>query len=697
MHSGILILSNAFLLFLIQPILGKALLPKWGGTAHVWTTCLLFFQTALLLGYLYASQIHKKRSLHSQATLHASLWAISALVLPALAWWPSNTPQLSHYPTLSILLELSFRIGLPFLLLASTSSLISTWHYRSTQSHQPYAWYALANLASLAACLLYPIAIEPWITSTLQQLLWTVLYWLLAVGMIDYSLSIRKRANDLETPPPNNLSIQPANDQLLCIGLSACSSVILSAATSQASQAGVIVPGLWVLPLAVYLATWWLAFSLRFLQSWAWQLPLFYCGAIFGLCTVIFKLWLPWTALIACCLAAVACIGLACHGLIYHLRPAPVSMPDFYLRIAIGGALGSLFASVIAPWCFNDYYELHAGLALGAVLLSWYHARAQYGKLFYDPFTRRIAWPLTVLCPMLLLGAMSTLLLTPSLETCIDKQRDFYGVVSVIENPKQGLRAMLHGRIRHGTQPLDSKLDPDQTTYYQTDSGAALAFGWCHNHFSEPLRVAVVGLGTGSLSLYAKTRDSMRYFEISPAVCELAKKHFNYLDSHAGHTEILVGDGRQLLYNESLANNQPTYHLILVDAFSNDSLPIHLLTQQAFDLYKKRLAPDGILALNITNRNLDLAPVLFATAKQAELKPLLVESKLSPYEPQSRRVRWLLLLPPNTPLPAWPGAREKLAPSQYNADLSTAGDSATQVNSGGWTDQFASPLHALRW
>jgi hypothetical protein len=189
----------------------------------------------------------------------------------------------------------------------------------------------------------------------------------------------------------------------------------------------------------------------------------------------------------------------------------------------------------------------------------------------------------------------------------------------------------------------------------------------------------------------------MRYFEISPAVCKLAKKHFNYLDSHAGHTEILVGDGRQLLHTESLANNQPTYHLILVDAFSNDSLPIHLLTQQAFDLYKKRLAPDGILALNITNRNLDLAPVLFATAKQAELKPLLVESKLSPYEPQSRRVRWLLLLPPNTPLPAWPGAREKLAPSQNNADLSTAGDSATQVNSGGWTDQFASPLHALRW
>ncbi|MCE2813481.1 MAG: fused MFS/spermidine synthase [Planctomycetaceae bacterium] len=691
MRSGILILSNAFLLFLIQPILGKALLPKWGATAHVWTTCLLFFQTALLVGYFYASQTHKKLNLQSQATLHASLWGLSAIAIPALAWWPSQTLPLANFPTLAILLELLLRIGLAFVLMASTSSLISAWHFRSTQSHHPYAWYALSNLTSLASCLLYPLAIEPWWSLPTQLLLWTILYWILALAMITYSLSIRNKASSIETLP-----IRPQNaiGQLrwpLLLGLSACSSIVLSTATSHASQAGLIVPGLWVLPLAVYLATWWLAFSSKLFESWAVQTSLFYVGALLGIGIVAFKLWLPWIALVGCCLGCVASIGLACHGLIYRLRPDPDLMPAFYLQIALGGALGSLFATVLAPWLFSDYYELHAALALGAIWIAWYHARAMSQKLLYDPFTRRIAWPLTILCPTILLGALSMLLLTPSLETLIDQKRDFYGVVSVIENSKQSLRAMLHGRIRHGTQPIHGPLDPDQTTYYQTDSGAALAFGWCHNQSKQPLRVAVIGLGTGSLSLYAKAQDSLRYYEISPAVCEMAKKHFGYLAAHTGSTEIRVGDGRRLLEQESLSDNELSYDLMFVDAFANDSLPIHLLTLEALELYKKRLAPNGILAINITNRNLVLAPILFATSKRAGFKPLLVESKLATYEPVSRKVRWLVLFPQNSELPAWPGARDKLAPSQDpSSDPSTPQSTL-------WTDQFASPLHAIRW
>ncbi|MCY3007816.1 MAG: fused MFS/spermidine synthase [Planctomycetota bacterium] len=690
MNSGILILFNAFLLFLIQPILGKSLLPKWGGTAHVWTTCLLFFQTALLAGYVYAWKIDKKTSLSSHATVHASLWAISVILMPILAWWPADIPELTPYPTLSILLELTLRIGLPFLLMASTSSLLSTWHFRTSHTQHPYAWYALANLSSLAACLLYPIAIEPSIASSSQQVLWMILYGMLAIGMILHSLKVAHLAKDLPAGEVVTPLANQSKHPWLCLCLSACTSIVLAATTSHASQAGMIVPGLWVLPLAVYLASWYLAFWHPIFQSWSSQMGLFYLGSLCGLGAVVFKLWLPWYGLVACCLAAVACIGLACHGLIYRLRPAAESMSSFYLRIALGGAIGSLFASVIAPRCMNDYYELHAAIALGALALAWFHSQDLYPKLFNDPMTRRFSWPLTILCPTLLLAALSMLLVTPSLETCIDKKRDFYGVVTVIENQKQGLRAMLHGRIRHGTQPLDGILHPNQTTYYQTDSGAALAFGWCHNHFSKPLNVAVLGLGTGSLSLYANAQDSMRYYEISPAVCQLAEKHFLYLSSHRGSTEILVGDGRQLLEREILKPDQPAYHLIVVDAFSNDSLPIHLLTTQALALYKQRLAPDGILALNITNRNLDLAPILFATAQQAALKPLLVESKLSPFEPESRQVRWLLLFPLDATLPAWPGARDQLAPSNQPSEK-------TASNRPVWTDDFASPLHAMRW
>jgi spermidine synthase len=690
MHSGILILCNAFLLFLIQPILGKSLLPKWGGTAHVWTTCLLFFQTALLAGYLYAWKIDKKPSLSAQATLHAALWAISATLIPALAFFPTILPELTEFPTLAILLELTLRIGLPFLLMASTSSLLSAWHFRTSHTQHPYAWYALANLTSLAACLLYPIAIEPLIASSSQQNLWMLLYGLLALGMILHSLNIARRSKDIL---PRDPIASPANlprTPWLCLSLSACSSIVLAATTNHASQAGMIVPGLWVLPLALYLASWWLAFWHPIFQSWIAQTGLFYLGSLCGLSAVVLKLWLPWYGLVACCIAALACIALACHGLIYRLRPSAESMPGYYLQIALGGALGSLFASVIAPWCMNDYYELHAGIALGALALAWFHSRDLYPKLFHDPMARRFSWPLTILCPTLLLAAMSMLLGTPSIEACIDKKRDFYGVVTVIENQKQGIRAMLHGRIRHGTEPLEGPLHTDQTTYYQSDSGAALAFGWCQSHFSQPLNVAVLGLGTGSLSLYARAQDSMRYYEISPAVCQMAEKHFRYLSSHRGLTEIRVGDGRKLLERETLKPDTPAHHLIVVDAFSSDSLPIHLLTTQALELYKQRLAPEGILALNITNRNLDLAPILFATAKQAALKPLLVESKLSPFEPPTRQVRWLLLFPQDATLPAWPGARDQLAPSIRSSGSTTS-------NRPIWTDDFASPLHAMRW
>lgn len=691
MHSGILILSSAFLLFLIQPVLGKDLLPKWGGTANVWTSCLLFFQTALLVGYLYASKTHRSQPLRAQASMHAGLWAMSLALLPALAWWPTHGLNFLNIPSLAIPLELSIRIGLPFVLLASTSSLISTWHYQTTQTHHPYALYALANISSLAGCLIYPIAVEPWISSPMQLTLWMSLYCVLALGMIFYCLSIRAQASQINQDVPIHPASTQPQHQWLIIGLSACSSIVLAATTGQASQAGVIVPGLWVLPLAVYLATWWLAFSAKIFQSWSSQLLLFYAGALFGLSAVVLKLLLAWPLLIGFCLACVACVSLSVHGLIYRLRPTPESMPWFYLRIAMGGALGSLFASTVAPWCFSDYYELHAGLALGAILLSWYHARAMSEKLYHDPLTRRLAWPLTILCPLLLLGAISMLLLTPSVENLIDKKRDFYGVVSVIENDKQGLRAMLHGRIRHGTQPIDGPLTPDRTTYYQTDSGAALAFGWCHSHFNRPLNIAIIGLGTGSLSLYAKSQDSIRYYEISPAVCDMASKHFGYLNSHSGSTEIILGDGRKKLQAESLEKNPPKYNLVVVDAFANDSLPIHLLTVQALELYRDCLVPEGVIAMNITNRNMDLAPILFATSKLANRTALLVESKFADDEPESRRVRWLLLFPPEIPLPAWPGSRTKLAPSQDTTNVQSLPIQQ------GWTDQFASPFHALRW
>ena len=688
MQLAILILGNAFLLFLIQPILGKELLPRWGGGSHVWTTCLMFFQTNLLAGYLYAYLLSRSDSPRRECTIHTSLWALSLLLLPLMLQPPTplGSATLDNRPTLAIVLDLVLRIGLPFLLLSSTSSLISSWYHRATQSPQPYYWYALSNLSSLLACLFYPTLFEPWMTLQHQKYLWAVGYLLLGISMIATSrkLSTAPAVHSLDLSPSDSTSVSASVP--LWTGLAAASSIILSATTSYASQAGVIVPGLWVIPLAIYLGTWWMGFSLPALQTRSAQLFLFYSGAAVGIVLLIFKLWLPWLAIVIGCLAVIACTGLACHGLIYRLRPPPQALAKFYLWIGAGGALGSIFVSWIAPNWFNDLWELHAGLALGGALIGWYHANELFPKISTDPKVRRISWPIAVLCPTLLLGFLATLITIPSLETCIGKKRDFYGVVSVVENDQEELLAMLHGQIRHGTQPLSGDLDPDKTSYYQSNSGAALAFGWCHDKFSRPLKVGVVGLGTGSLSLYAKATDTMVYFEISPAIYEMAREHFAYLKSHSGTTQVLLGDGRMLLQKElaSRSDQATRYDLLAIDAFSNDSLPIHLLTLEAIELYKQSITQGGVIAMNITNRNLDLAPVLFATAKQAGLKPLLVESKLHRDQPDSKLVRWLLLFDPSTPLPPWPGARDNLRPSSQT------------MNPKIWTDDFASPLHALR-
>ncbi len=674
MHWTLLICLNAFLLFSIQPLLGKSLLPVWGGSAQVWATCLTLFQTALLIGVYYAHRLGRVQDLRSQARLHTAAWGLSIPLLMLLAispreWWPG-------YPVISIFADLFIRIGLPLILLSSTSSLASVWFHRTNVSAQPFHWYALSNLSSLFACLAYPFIIEPTIGLQTQRILWSLGYIALACLWVQSSLRLRN-ATDAVIPPEATSS--PSLDAwriAMWISLSACSSIVLSAATSQASQAGIIVPGIWSIPLAVYLATWWAAFSFAPLSRWNLQWLAASCGVCLALLLLIFKLWVPWWGILAGYLLVVALIGLACHGLIYALRPAAAQISAFYLWISFGGVLGSSFVSLIAPIWLTDYWELHLGLALGILAGGGYYATSLFPAVTTNQWIRRIQWPVTMISSTLALLLIVAVLAAPSREEVVAKKRDFYGVVSVVENTQEKIRAMLHGQIRHGTEPFSGLLHPDATTYYRSDSGVALAWGWAHERFPAPLQVGIVGLGAGSLSLYAEHADTLTYYEVSPAVVQLAQSNFRYLKSHSGETRLLLGDGRYLLQREASADSLPKLHLLVLDAFSNDALPTHLLTKQAFELYRKRLEPDGLLAINITNRNLDLAPTLFLTGQELELKPLLVESG---------QVRWLLLFPPSSTLPAWPGAREKLSPSSQPEGLHT------------WTDDFASPLQALRW
>lgn len=678
---ALLIFCSSFLLFAVQPILGKALLPEWGGGANVWTACLLFFQIGLLIGYLYAFVSARWLARRAQAAVHILLIATSLAWLPIALRIPIEA--LADQPALDILFELTWSIGLPFVVLSSTSPLLSHWRMQSDTRREPYWLYAVSNLGSLAACVAYPFVIEPAIGLAWQQTAWSCAYAALTLAWVWHAIEhLRNPAMNTQEKAmmEPSTSLQPR--WLAWTALSACSSIVLAASTSSMSQAGVVVPGLWVLPLALYLLSWSVAFRWPFLGRWSNCVGLYFLGSFLILVLLIVKLWVPWLVLIFGYSSAVLCISLACHALLHALRPPPKDLTSFYLAIAIGGVLGSAFVALVAPELFDDYFEMHVGLALGAVVIGHYYATALWPGIGRSAWVSRVQWPATLVLPILLVGTLWMHANVPSAESVITRKRDFYGAVSVVERPKTGFRSLVFGHTVHGVEPLDGELHPDRTLYYRTDSGVGLAWGWCHRQQDRPLRVGLIGLGTGSLSLYASVKDHLTYYEISPAVIEIAKENFHYLAAHVGTTEIKLGDGRVLMARDA---SGPKMDLVIVDAFSNDSLPMHLLTLQAIATYRDRMQTDGLLAFNITNRNLDLAPVLFAAGKATGLVPLLIESPM-PQEPfsdkqatETNMVRWVLMFPPETIVPQWPGMQ-----TQPSRAVSA------------WTDDYGSPLQALR-
>ncbi len=699
-----LVFVSAFLLFVVQPMAGKELLPRWGGAANVWTACLLFFQISLLIGYGYACYSARVLSSKGQAI------AQGILMLVATAWLlvvPSfHVSFETAYPAISVLVSLASSIALPTVALASASPIASSWLSTSREGREPYYLYSISNAGSLLGCLAYPFAIEPWLNLSQQQWGWRAIYFILAVGWlvacrryfrgeIFIATGVLKRTdspNENDSPnAPSTIArstdAQPnASASLLWLIFPFCTAVILAASTHHLSQAGVVVPGLWALPLAIYLVTWWLAFGGWGPKRWGGFVALFYFGASIALVLIIFKLWLPWLAIIGGYTLVMFCTGLACHRLLYEVRPDAERLTVYYLAISVGGASGTACTLLLAPIWFTDYYELHVGLALAAMAISGYFMTYLTPRLSKELWVRRWSWPMNLVLPCVLTGSLWTQSSTPNVETTIDQRRDFYGVVRVIENDKLGFRAMVLGQTIHGVEPLKGQLDVDQSMYYGTRSGVALAWGCTRERLKRPLRVGAIGLGAGTISLYASRADHIIYYEISPAVRDLAEKYFHYLASHQGSTDVRMGDGRTVIASEVAAGKtlDEPMDLLLIDAFTNDSLPMHLLTVEAIQTYASRLTSEGMIAINITNRNLDLAPILFDAAKRTGYQPLLIENPISVSETARQtgpvtEVRWLLMVPKGLSVPAWPGSREKLR---------TLGSA--------WTDSYGSLLQAFQ-
>jgi SAM-dependent methyltransferase len=616
LHYGLTIFLSAFLLFQVQPIIGKMILPWFGGSASVWTTCMLFFQVLLLLGYFYSHWIVRFLSPRSQSLLHVSLLAVCLLLLP-VSPSPDWRPTGAENPTLRILMLLAATIGLPYFVLSTTGPLIQAWFARERPGSVPYRLFALSNLGSLLALLAYPVLVEPVLATRWQSIIWSSLF--VAFALLCALLAWRgSRAPDLRPAMHHEAAPAPGGRDLLTWGaLAACPSILMIADTSYLTENIAPMPLLWVVPLALYLLSFVLCFEGRNWYKRAVFLPLLVLGLGFlaWLPTQpIDALPLPWAISFNQAAFFVACM--VCHGELSTRRPHPAHLTGFYLMLATGGAAGGLFCGIVAPYFFNSHYELSVGIVLTAVVVA---LALLPGYRFANRRLHALAW--------LAAAGFTGVILYIRVEDHLDEldgakvtMRNFYGVLRVYERGEgeEAYRTLLHGQIAHGRQYAAADRQDRPTSYYSPESGvgrALLAKGGQH-----PLRVGVVGLGVGTLTSYGRPGDYYRLYEIDPLVIALARSRFTFLSRTRATTDMVLGDARLALDRES----PQAFDVLVVDAFSGDAVPIHLLTREAFESYFRHLKPDGVLAVHITNRFLDLRPVVRSAADSLGAQARLV-------------------------------------------------------------------------
>ena len=580
------IFLSSFLLFLVQPIIAKQILPWFGGSAAVWTTCLVFFQSVLLAGYAYADWTTRLGA-RRQAMLHVALLAISLLSLPILAssgWKPQGDEQ----PILRILLLLGATIGLPYFLLSTTTPLLQAWYWRRFRTVVPYRLFALSNLASLLALLGFPALFEP--ALDLKALGWGWSFVFAAFALLCAGtawLSMNGDAPQAHKAAP--AAALPARTQLQWLALSAMGSVMLLAVTNHVTQNIASVPFLWVLPLALYLVSFILAFDHP-----RWYIRPVFIGALVALVPLmaftIPSLDLHRAAPLYLVGLFVACM--VCHGELARMKPDPAHLTRFYLMISLGGALGAVLVAIVAPLVLAGYFELGIALvALGAVLIM----------------VRRIRYlgvTVTVVTAVLVGRGIAEYS-----EGVRVMERDFYGVVRTADHMSPvPYRSMYHGAIMHGGQLLGDSFRNTPADYFGPTSGYGRVFASLREiDPKKPLSVGVIGLGAGVIAAWMKPGDRLVFYEISPRVVDIARREFTFLDDTSAKTEVVLGDGRLSLEREPPRG----YDVLGIDAFSGDSIPMHLVTR-------------GVIVFQATNRFIDLLPVVKRLAAEFGLEAVNV-------------------------------------------------------------------------
>jgi SAM-dependent methyltransferase len=586
------IFLSSFLLFLVQPIIAKQILPWFGGSAAVWTTCLVFFQSVLLAGYAYADATMRLGA-RRQALVHVALLAASLLLLPILAssgWKPQGDEQ----PIVRILLLLGATIGLPYFLLSTTTPLLQAWYWRRFRSAVPYRLFALSNFASLLALLGFPLFFEPAFDLNALGWAWSFLYagFVLLCGV----LALGSGNGEAGAPVAPRRAAPSLRAQAGWLGLSAMGSVMLLAVTNHITQNIASVPFLWVVPLALYLVSFILAFDHP-----RWYARPAFLGAL-GLAIpamAYFVSSLQLAIAMPVFLLGLFAACMFCHGELARARPDPAQLTRFYLMISLGGALGAVLVAVVAPLTLHGYYELDIALVVLA-LLSLSRLR---GRLLWVGAAVAVASTVFVVR-----GAYRY---THGIRVMA---RDFYGVVRTADHLEPvAYRSMYHGPIMHGGQLLDDAWRRTPADYFGPGSGYGRVFTSLREmHPRRPLSVGVIGLGAGVLAAWMKPGDRLVFYEISPRVADIARREFSFLADTPARTELVMGDGRLSLEREAPRG----YDVLGIDAFSGDSVPMHLLTREAMALYVKHLKPDGVIVFQATNRYIDLLPVVKRVAAE---------------------------------------------------------------------------------
>ena len=617
---------GSFLLFQIQPLFARFILPSYGGGSAVWTTCMLSFQALLLAGYGYAHGLTTYVPGRRQWGVHIALLLMALALIPITPgdrWIPPD----SLNPTLSITGVLGATIGLPYLVLAASSPLLQSWA-GSVSGMSPYRLFAVSNAGSLAGLLTYPFVLEPVLPLAAQAELWSVgfgLYVLLCGGCAVLARSTPP-VLDQPTAGRGDTSQLPVRDRVLWVLLSACGSLVLLATTSQMTQDVAVVPLLWVLPLSLYLATFVICFDHdRWYSRRVWT-PLY----VLALSAVVYLFWrhgaeepLGLIAQTAVYAGVVFACCMVCHGELARLKPDTHRLTSFYLMVAAGGALGGLFATLVAPALFVGMWEFPIALVGTRVLLG-----VSTGWRAGDAF--RVSFR-----PLILATAVGAAVVYVSVGlsdqrgTRIEASRNFYGVLRVYDRdvgPQDSIesRSLYHGGIVHGSQFVRSDLRAVPTTYYGVTSGVGVTIAKYPRRVGDDargpehgdgLRIGVVGLGAGTVAAHGSPGDIVRFYEIDPDVVRIANEHFFFMAESRSVTETVIGDARRSLERELAQGGSQQFDILAVDAFSGDAIPVHLLTREAVELYWRHLRPGGALVTHISNTHLDLQPVLRGVAR----------------------------------------------------------------------------------